>query len=297
MVDAKMLSRIEHAPGFIAALDQSGGSTPRALEIYGIGRSCYQDEATMYALIHQMRIRIMTAPSFACGKIIAAILFEKTIDGLIDGKSVPSFLRERDIVPFLKIDKGLEEQADGVQRMRHIPNLDDLLRRVRTAGMVGTKMRSLVHAPSLSGIKSLVEQQFALASRIMEHDLLPIIEPEVHLEGAQRERCEGILADELSASLDTVPSDRKVILKLSLPVRPNGYAKLVGHPRIARVAALSGGYTRNQACAELAKNQGMIASFSRALLQDLRATMKPHEFDRALGRAIEQIYQASTHKV
>lgn len=295
--DGKMLSRIRDAPGFIAALDQSGGSTPRALEAYGIRRDAYHDEAAMFALIHQMRVRIMTAPSFGAGKIIGAILFEKTMDGAVDGLSIPAFLRELDIVPFLKIDKGLEDRADGVQLMRPIPELGDLLGKARAAGMAGTKARSLIHAPSPTGIEAVVAQQFEVAGRVLEQGLLPIIEPEVHLESKERDRCDAILTEELATRLDLLPEGRQVILKLSLPVRPNVYANLIDHPRTARVAALSGGQSRKQACAELAMNRDMIASFSRALLQDLRYTMSDAEFDRTLRAAIEQIYRASTEKV
>lgn len=251
----------------------------------------------MYALIHQMRVRIMTSPSFGAGKIIGAILFEKTMDGAADGQPVPTLLRELAIVPFLKIDKGLEQQADGVQLMRPIPELGSLLDRARAAGMAGTKARSLIHAPSPSGIRAIVAQQFELAKRVLDKGLLPIIEPEVHLGSEKREQCDAVLTQELATQLDLLPADRQVILKLSLPACPNLYANLIDHPRTARVAALSGGHSRQQACAELAKNRDMIASFSRALLQDLRHAMSDAEFDRTLGTAIDQIYRASTRKV
>lgn len=251
----------------------------------------------MFALIHQMRVRIMTSPSFGAGKIIGAILFEKTMDGAADGQPVPALLRELEIVPFLKIDRGLEQQADGVRLMRPLPGLGSLLERARAAGMAGTKARSVIYAPSPSGIRAIVAQQFELARRVADKGLLPIIEPEVHLGSEERERCDAILAQELATSLDLLPADCQVVLKLSLPVRPNLYADLVDHPNTARVAALSGGHSREQACAQLARNRGMIASFSRALLQDLRHTMSDAEFDRTLGAAIEQIYRASTRKV
>lgn len=296
-VDARMLSRIQDAPGFIAAIDQSGGSTPRALEAYGIPRDAYGDEAAMFALIHQMRVRIMTSSSFGAGKIIGAILFARTMVGVVEGQPVPAFLRSLDIVPFLKIDKGLDDKADGVQLMRPIEDLDSLLAEARAAGMAGTKARSLIHAASPSGIKRVVAQQFELAKRVLGHGLLPIVEPEVHLESEERELCDAVLTDELARQLDLLAEDQKVVLKLSLPVRPNLYADLIDHPRTARVAALSGGHSREQACAELARNRDMIASFSRALLQDLRSTMSDLEFDRTLGAAIEQIYRASTEKV
>lgn len=296
MLDPHMLEKIEKAPGFIAALDQSGGSTPRALEVYGIGHDAYSNEDEMFALIHQMRTRIMMSPSFASGKIIGAILFEKTMTGLAGDKPVPLLLRDLDIAAFLKVDQGLEKRADGVQLMKPVPSFGELLDRASASGMAGTKMRSLIHAASRSGIKAVVGQQFDLARRILNHGLLPIIEPEVHLGSSDRELCDFLLVDELNAELETIPAGQKVILKLSLPARPNSYADLIDHPRTARVAALSGGYSRGAACAELARNRGMIASFSRALLQDLRYSMRDAEFDSTLARAIDEIYAASTRK-
>lgn len=291
-----MMGRIETGDGFIAALDQSGGSTPKALQNYGIDKSAYSDNEGMFALIHEMRCRIMTAPSFGNGKIIGAILFEKTMDGNAGGKPVPDLLRDRNIAPFLKVDRGLEDDIGGVQLMRPIPDLDRLLERAKARNIFGTKMRSVIHLASHEGIASVVQQQFALAKEILGHGLLPIVEPEVNIASAERGQCEAILLEEIRRQLDSLPDGSKVVLKLSLPVRPDHYLPLLDHPRVARIAALSGGYSRDEACARLARNHGMIASFSRALLQDLRHAMSDAEFDRALGQAIDQIYRASTEK-
>lgn len=290
------MDRIETGDGFIAALDQSGGSTPKALQNYGIDISAYSDTEGMFALIHEMRCRIMTAPSFGNGKIIGAILFEKTMDGNAGGKPVPDLLRDRNIAPFLKVDRGLEDAIGGVQLMRPIPDLDRLLKRAKARNIFGTKMRSVIHLASHEGIASVVQQQFALAKEILGHGLLPIVEPEVNIASAERGQCEAILLEEIRCQLDSLPDGSKIVLKLSLPVRPDHYLPLLDHPRVARIAALSGGYSRDEACARLARNHGMIASFSRALLQDLRHAMSDAEFDRALGQAIDQIYRASTEK-
>lgn len=238
----------------------------------------------------------MTAPSFGTGKIIATILFERTMDGLVAGEAVPSFLRALDIVPFLKIDHGLSEQVDGAQLMRPISNLQGTLARARTQGMFGTKMRSLIHAASKIGIVNAVEQQFSYAREILDAGLVPIIEPEVSLKSPERAQCDALLTAALARQLDALSEPDAVVLKLSLPVVPNLYAPLIAHPRVARVAALSGGYSRAEACRELAKNRGVIASFSRALLQDLRHDMSDAQFDHALGTAINQIWLASVAK-
>ena len=295
-LDAQMMARIETGEGFIAALDQSGGSTPKALKNYGIDACAYDDNGAMFALIHDMRSRIMTAPSFASGKIIGAILFEKTMDGTADGKPVPELLCDRNIVPFLKVDKGLQEESGGVQLMRPIPDLGALLERAKAKKIFGTKMRSVIHQASRDGIAAIAEQQFAVAKDILQHGLLPIVEPEVSITSAERARCDAILLEEIRRQLETLPAGSKLVLKLSLPVQPGHYTPLLDHPRVARIAALSGGYSRDEACSQLARNRGMIASFSRALLQDLRHAMSDAEFDRALGHAIDQIYRASTRK-
>jgi len=293
MNDPKMMEQIENGAGFIAALDQSGGSTPKALRGYGIDENSYDGDDEMFALIHDMRGRIVTAPCFNGERVIGAILFEKTMDGEADGKSVPSLLWERGVVPFLKVDKGLEEENDGVQMMKPMPELDDLLVRGKEKGIFGTKMRSVINKASQSGIAAIVKQQFDVANKILDHDLIPMIEPEINIKSDERSQCDTILKDELTKALDALPEDRKVMLKLSIPSEANLYAPLVAHPSVARVVALSGGFSRDEACQELAKNQGMIASFSRALLQDLRVNMDDGKFDGSLNMAIEQIHSAS----
>ncbi|QTD56049.1 fructose bisphosphate aldolase [Parasphingorhabdus cellanae] len=296
MHDPKMMDKIENGQGFIAALDQSGGSTPKALKGYGVEADAFSNDDEMFALIHGMRSRIVTAPSFGSGKVIGAILFEKTMDGEADGKPVPTLLWERGVVPFLKVDKGLEDEADGVQMMKPMPELGVLLERAKAKGVFGTKMRSVINLASPTGIAAIVQQQFDVASQILDHGLMPMIEPEVNIKSAERAQCDTILLEEITKQLDALPADRKVMLKLSIPTEANLYAPLVDHPRVARVVALSGGFSRDEACAELAKNRGMIASFSRALLQDLRHSMTDAEFDQSLGSAIDQIHKASTVK-
>jgi len=296
MHDPKMMDKIENGAGFIAALDQSGGSTPKALAGYGVEADAFSNDDEMFALIHQMRSRIVTAPSFGSGKVIGAILFEKTMDGEAGGKPVPTLLWERGVVPFLKVDKGLEDEADGVQVMKPNPGLGALLERAKAKGVFGTKMRSVINLASPTGIAAIVKQQFEVAGEILDHGLMPMIEPEVNIKSAERAQCDAILLEEITKQLDALPEDRKVMLKLSIPTEANLYAPLVDHPRVARVVALSGGFSRDEACAELAKNRGMIASFSRALLQDLRHSMTDGEFDQSLGGAIDQIQKASTVK-
>jgi len=297
MSDPKMMQTIIEGKGFIAALDQSGGSTPKALKGFGIGEDAYSNDEEMFALIHQMRQRVITAPSFGSGKVIGAILFEKTMDGEADGKPVPEKLWERGVVPFLKVDKGLEDEADGVQMMKPMPDLGPLLKRAAAKGIFGTKMRSVINLASPTGIAANVTQQFKVANQIIDYGLMPIVEPEVSLNSPERARADAILKDELTKALNALPDDRQVMLKLSIPVNAGLYDSIVAHPRVARLVALSGGYLRDDACTELAKNHGMIASFSRALLQDLRHEMDDSEFDGALAAAIDQIQQASTVKV
>ena len=282
--------------GFIAALDQSGGSTPKALKGYGIEEDAFSSDEEMYALIHNMRTRIITSPCFTGEKVIGAILFERTMDGEADGKPVPTALWERGVVPFLKVDKGLEDEADGVQLMKPMHELDALLIRAKAKGVFGTKMRSVINLASQSGIAAIVKQQFEVANQILDHGLMPMIEPEINIKSAERAQCDTILLAELTKALDAMPDDKQVMLKLSIPAQANLYASLVDHPRVLRVVALSGGFTRTDACAELAKNRGMIASFSRALLEDLRYQMSDDGFDQSLGQAIEDIYQASSNK-
>ncbi|OJW69931.1 MAG: fructose bisphosphate aldolase [Sphingomonadales bacterium 63-6] len=293
MIEAQMLERIRNGKGFIAALDQSGGSTPKALKGYGIEDGAWSSDEEMFDLIHQMRVRIITSPAFTGEKVLGAILFERTMDGQADGRPVPTVLRERNVVPFLKVDKGLEDEADGVQMMKPMPGLDDLLARAKALGVVGTKMRSVINAANPAGIAANVAQQFEFGAQIWNAGLMPILEPEYNIKSADRAEGETLLRDEILKQLDAMPEGQVVMLKLSIPVVANHYKALVDHPAVARVVALSGGYNRPDACAELAKNSGMIASFSRALLEDLRAGMSDAEFDAALASAIDEIYRAS----
>lgn len=296
MNTADMILRLATGRGFIAALDQSGGSTPKALAGYGIDASAYANDDAMFALIHAMRSRIITSPAFTGEKVLGAILFERTMDGTIDGKPVPQVLIERGVVPFIKIDKGLEAEADGVQLMKPMPDLDALLTRARALGVVGTKERSVINLANSAGIAAVVAQQFDVARQVIGHGLVPIIEPEVNIKSPDRAAADVLLRDEILKALDAMPGDEKVMLKLSIPAEPGLFDVLVSHPRVLRVVALSGGFARPEACAELAKNKGMIASFSRALLEDLRHQMTDAEFNAALGAAIDEIYAASVSK-
>lgn len=293
MHNPKMMEQIAKGSGFIAALDQSGGSTPKALKGYGIEEDAYNGDDEMFALIHAMRSRVVTSPCFNGDRVLGAILFEKTMDGEAGGKSVPALLWERGVVPFLKVDKGLEEENDGVQLMKPMPELSAQLERGKAKGIFGTKMRSVINLASKNGISANVKQQFAFANQIIDHGLMPIIEPEINIKSKERAQCDAILLDELTTSLDDLPADRQVMLKLSIPATANLYAPLVNHPNVLRIVALSGGFARDEACAELAKNKGMIASFSRALLQDLRNDMDDDKFDASLHGAIDQIHIAS----
>ncbi|MCJ7422140.1 fructose bisphosphate aldolase [Sphingomicrobium astaxanthinifaciens] len=291
--DPKMMAQMVGGAGFIAALDQSGGSTPKALMAYGIGEDAWSNEEEMFALIHEMRTRIVTAPSFSGAKVLGAILFEKTMDGEADGKPVPQLLWERGVVPFLKVDQGLEEEADGVQKMKPMTRLDELIAKAKARGVFGTKMRSVINDANDAGIHAIVTQQFMAANQILEGGLMPIVEPEVNIKSPTRGEAEKLLLKHLTAALDGMDPGQRVMLKLTLPEEDDLYAPLVAHPAVARVVALSGGYEREEANAKLAKNRGMIASFSRALLQDLRADMDDAQFDAALGSAIDSIYAAS----
>ena len=295
MTDADMTAKIEQGDGFIAALDQSGGSTPKALAGYGVDESAWSSEEEMYGLIHQMRSRIITSPAFASGKVIGAILFERTMDGQVEGKPTPQALIDRGIVPFIKIDKGLEAEANGVQMMRPMPELSGLLERAKQLGVFGTKERSVINLANPEGIAAVVAQQFDVAREVLAHGLIPIIEPEVNIKSSERDAADRILLQEILKNLDQV--DERVMLKLSIPAEPGLFTPLVQHPKVLRVVALSGGFSRADACRELAKNPGMIASFSRALLSDLRAQQSDEEFNRTLGEAIDEIYEASTDKV
>jgi len=293
-----MQARISEGGGFIAALDQSGGSTPGALRLYGISDSAYNGDAEMFRIMHEMRVRIMTAPAFTGDKILAAILFEGTMDGLVQGRPVPAFLsEERGVIPFVKVDKGLEAERDGVSMMKAMPELDALLTRATALGVFGTKMRSVINLPSKSGIAAIVKQQFEVAIRIAKHGLLPILEPEVSIKSPDKAGAEATLKDELAKGLDALPEGTRVMLKLTIPDVPDLYSGLTTHERVVRVVALSGGYTRADACRRLAANHGMIASFSRALIDDLRESMGDAGFDAALRKTVDEIYTASTVKV
>ena len=294
---AKMMAQIERGDGFIAALDQSGGSTPKALAGYGIEEGGWSSDEEMYGLIHKMRARVITSPAFTGDKVIGAILFERTMDGEIEGRPVPDVLRERHVVPFIKIDKGLEAEANGVQLMKPMPELDALLARSKKLGVFGTKERSVINLANREGIAAVVAQQFEVGRQVLAAGLVPIIEPEVNIKSAERGQADRILMEELIKALDAMPGDDRVMLKLSLPEQPGLFQPLVDHPRVLRVVALSGGFARTEACQELAKNPGIIASFSRALLNDLRHQMSQEEFDASLGGAIDEIHQASTQKV
>lgn len=297
MADAEMMARIAEADGFIAALDQSGGSTPKALRLYGIAEDAYHGDAEMFALMHAMRVRIITAPAFTGAKVLAAILFERTMNDEAEGQPVPTYLwKSRGVVPFLKVDKGLETEADGVSLMKPMPGLQALLDRAIERGVFGTKMRSVINQASPTGVAAIVAQQFEFGVEIAKRGLLPILEPEVSIKSPSKSGAEALLRDAILAGLEALPPGLRVMLKLTIPDTPDFYAPLISHPRVVRVVALSGGYTRADACRRLAANHGMIASFSRALVDDLRKSMSDDEFDAALARAIDEIYQASVVK-
>ncbi len=297
MNTSEMTAKIAAGNGFIAALDQSGGSTPKALKGYGIEEGAWADEEGMFDLIHQMRSRIITSPCFGGGKVIGAILFERTMDGQVDGKPTPQALIERGVVPFIKIDKGLEDEANGVQMMKPMPDLDKLLAKSKALGVFGTKERSVINSANREGIAAIVAQQIEVGQQVLAAGLVPMLEPEINIKSPTRAECDDILLDELTKQLSAMPGDDKVMLKLSLPVTPGKYDALVDHPRVLRVVALSGGYNRPEACAELAKNRGIIASFSRALLEDLRHQMSDEDFNASLSGAIDDIHAGSTQKV
>ena len=294
MNNADMTAKMAAGKGFIAALDQSGGSTPKALAGYGIGEDAWSDEAGMYALIHEMRSRIIRSPAFTGEKVIGAILFERTMDGLVDGLPTPAALIAKGVVPFIKIDKGLETEDRGVQLMKPMPELDALLARSKALGVYGTKERSVINSANASGIADIVAQQFEVGRQVLAGGLMPMLEPEVNIKSDSRADCDAIMLGEILKNLDGM--DTQVMLKLSLPVVPGTFEALTSHPKVLRVVALSGGYQRPEACAELAKNKGIIASFSRALLEDLRYQMSDAEFGAALGEAIDAIYTGSTVK-
>lgn len=286
--------RIATGKGFIAALDQSGGSTPKALKLYGVNEDAYSGEDEMFAEIHKMRTRIITSPSFTQERILGAILFEKTMDGEIEGKPTAQYLWEDcGVVPFLKVDKGLADEADGVQLMKPMPELDALLARAVDKGIFGTKMRSVIKEADAAGIEAVVAQQFEVGQQIAAAGLVPIIEPEVDIHSATKAEAEEILKNEIAARLDALPEGTKVALKLTIPSKPGLYDDLAGHASVVRVVALSGGYSTDEACEKLAQNTKMIASFSRALTEGLNVAMSDADYDAALDANIGKIHAAS----
>lgn len=289
----EMTNRIATGQGFIAALDQSGGSTPKALRGYGVEDGEWSGDEQMFAQIHAMRARVITSPCFGSGKVIGAILFERTMDGEVDGKSTGDALKARGIVPFIKVDEGLADEADGVQLMKPMAKLPALLEKSVAAGMFGTKMRSVIKSANPAGIAAVVAQQFELAAQIIAAGLMPIIEPEYDITAADRAEGEAILLAEITKHLDTLPDGQQVMLKLSIPATAGLYTPLANHPKVLRMVALSGGFSTDDACGRLARNPGMIASFSRGLLQDLRKGQSDDEFDAVLGKAIDQIAASS----
>lgn len=294
MDKTQMAEQAAKKDGFIAALDQSGGSTPKALRLYGVEESEYANDEEMFGKIHEMRARIIKSPAFTGEKVMGAILFERTMDGEIDGVPTAEYLwNERSVVPFLKVDKGLADEADGVQLMKPMPELDHLLERAVAKGIFGTKMRSVINAANPVGIAAVVAQQFDVGRQILGHGLMPIIEPEVTITIADKAEAEDILLAEITKQLDALAADKQVMLKLSLPEKANQYKSLCQHPRVMRVVALSGGYSREVANDKLASNTGMIASFSRALTEGLSATQADADFDKTLAATIDGIFQAS----
>jgi len=296
MQTSDMTAKMAQGNGFIAALDQSGGSTPKALKGYGIEDGAWSTEEEMYGLIHEMRSRIIRSKEFTGDKVIGAILFERTMDGSVDGVPTPSALIAKGIVPFIKIDKGLEDEANGVQMMKPMTDLDALLERSKALGVFGTKERSVINSANAEGIAAIVKQQFEIGKQVISHGMMPMIEPEINIKSETRAECDTLMLAEILKNLDELPDGQQVMLKLSLPVVPGTFDALVDHPKVLRVVALSGGYARPEACVELAKNKGIIASFSRALLNDLRSQMSDAEFDASLAEAIDDIYKGSTQK-
>ena len=296
-MNEKQLEKMKFGTGFIAALDQSGGSTPKALKGYGVEESSYSNEDEMFTLVHEMRTRIITSPSFNSDFIIGAILFEQTMDRDIEGMKTPDYLWEKkEVVPFVKVDKGLEEEKNGVQLMKPFPELDQLLARAKDRNVFGTKMRSVIKEANKKGIQEVVTQQFDWGKQILAAGLVPIIEPEVDIYSNDKEEIETLLKEDILAHLDQLDENSPVILKLTIPSVANTYKELVDHPRVIRVVALSGGYSRDSANDKLSHNEGIVASFSRALSQDLRHEQTQEEFDHALEEAVTGIYRASVNK-
>lgn len=293
-MNAEQATQMTSGRGFIAALDQSGGSTPKALKLYGLEESAWSNDEEMFDLVHEMRCRIMTSPAFTGDRVIAAILFEMTMERQVEGKDTATYLWEdKHVVPFLKIDKGLADEADGVQLMKPMPDLDSLLERGVTKGIFGTKERSVINSANAAGIQAVVDQQFEVGAQVLSHGLMPILEPEVNIKAADKAECETLLKAALLAGLDSLPEGQQVMFKLTLPSTDGFYSELIAHPKVMRVVALSGGYTRDDANAKLAQNPGMIASFSRALSEGLTAQMTDAEFNSTLDASIQSIYDAS----
>ncbi|MDQ3106633.1 MAG: fructose bisphosphate aldolase [Actinomycetota bacterium] len=287
-------AKLRTAQGFIAALDQSGGSTPKALQLYGVGDDQYAGDEEMFTRMHEMRTRIMTSPSFTGARVLGAILFENTMDRQVEGRDTPDYLwNVKQVVPFLKVDKGLADEADGAQVMKPMPDLDDLLARANAKGVFGTKMRSVVKVADEAGVRAVVDQQFEVGAQILAAGLVPIIEPEIDIHSPSKAEAEALLRAAIVERLDGVPGDQSVMLKLTLPEEDGFYTSLVEHPRVLRVVALSGGYSREEANARLSRNSGVIASFSRALTEGLSAQQSDADFDDALDRTIASIYEAS----
>ena len=294
MTNAEMAKQAAEKDGFIAALDQSGGSTPKALRLYGVDESAYSNDEEMFGLIHEMRARIIKSPAFTGDKVMGAILFERTMDGEIDGVPTAKYLwEERGVVPFLKVDKGLTDEENGVQVMKPMPELDALCERAVAKGIFGTKMRSNINAANAEGIAAIIDQQFEVGEQILSHGLMPILEPEVNITIADKAEAEDMVRDNILKHLDAMDESKQVMLKLSIPTKPNQYKPPIDHPRVMRVVALSGGYSREDACSKLADNDGMIASFSRALTEGLSAQQSDAEFDAMLADAIAKIYDCS----
>ncbi|PTG06007.1 fructose bisphosphate aldolase [Staphylococcus chromogenes] len=296
-MNTQQLEKIKNGKGFIAALDQSGGSTPKALSGYGVNEDQYRNDDEMFNLVHEMRTRIVTSPSFTSDKVIGAILFEQTMDREVEGQHTGDYLANKGIVPFLKIDKGLAEQKDGVQLMKPMPELESLLDRATEHKIFGTKMRSNILEFNKDGINQVIDQQFEVAQQIIAKGLVPIIEPEVNIDAADKAEIEAYLSEIIQKHLDALPEDALVMLKLTIPTNKNQYESLINHPNVVRVVALSGGYSREHANEVLKTNNGLIASFSRALINDLRVSQSDEEFDKILGETIDSIYDASVNKV
>jgi fructose-bisphosphate aldolase class I len=294
MTHDEQLQKMGAEDGFVAALDQSGGSTPQALELYGVDESAYSNDAEMFDRIHEMRTRIMMSSSFGGDRILATILFEDTMDREIDGLGAAQYLWERKrVVPILKVDKGLDDEADGVQLMKPMPDLDDLLERAKAKGVFGTKMRSVIKLANAAGIQTIVDQQFEIGLQIVAAGLVPILEPEVDIHSPEKAAAEGLLKAELLERLGTLTAEQQVMFKLTLPEDDHQYSEVVAHPNVQRVVALSGGYSRTEANERLAKCHGIVASFSRALTEGLTAQQSEDEFNSMLNESIESIFQAS----